>query len=214
MPAVASTPCTQRAPGSSSPLQAFWGLERWLSSSASRRLGLPHIEREAERRGRELLRLLLQAHVDGRGNGDIGAALRLMSSPDSGPLLLTHKRLHTRRLITLFGTVSIARMGYGRPGRRSLHPLDAELQLPARVYSYEIQRRLVKAAVQGPFDEALAWGGLPIPSESKCPSAAPNRSYWTPAPTSKASTSSARGETPTSHKVRSSWGPSTARASP
>ncbi|MGH2747145.1 MAG: ISKra4 family transposase [Actinomycetota bacterium] len=45
---------------------------------------------------------------------------------------------------------------YGRTGHASVHPLDRELQLPARTYSYEIQRRLVKAAVQGPFDEAAA----------------------------------------------------------
>jgi hypothetical protein len=37
----------------------------------------------------------------------------------------------------------------------AVHPLDAELQVPARRFSYEVQRRLVKAAVLGPFDEAL-----------------------------------------------------------
>jgi hypothetical protein len=46
-------------------------------------------------------------------------------------------------------------MGYGCPSQTSVHPLYAELELPARIYSYEIQWRLVKAAVQGPFDEAL-----------------------------------------------------------
>jgi hypothetical protein len=70
-------------------------------------------------------------------------------------VLLTHKRSHTRRLITLFGGISVTRMGYGCPGQASIHPLDAQLELPARTYSYEIQRRLVKAAVQGPFDEAV-----------------------------------------------------------
>ena len=140
-------------------LDAFWGLERWLSSDASRDLGLPRVERESERQGRELLRLLLQAHINGRGNGDVGDALRLAcpeGSPEGSLVRLTHRRLHTRRLVTLFGTVSVTRMGYRRPAGRSVHPLDAELQLPARVYSYEIQRRLVRAAVQGPFDEARA----------------------------------------------------------
>lgn len=147
----APAPDTGPGPG----LDAFWGLERWLSSDASRDLSLSRVERESERQGRELLRLLLQAHIDGRGNGDIGDALRLVR-PEGSSVHLTHKRLHTRRLVTLFGTVSVTRMGYGRPAWRSVHPLDAELQLPARVYSYEIQRRLVRAAVQGPFDEARA----------------------------------------------------------
>src|SRR2546430_7597213 len=48
-----------------------------------------------------------------------------------------------------------------RPPRSTLFPYttlfrsDAVLGLPARSYSYEIQRRLVKAAVKGPFDEAI-----------------------------------------------------------
>lgn len=149
-------------------LDAFWGLERWLDSMSSRRLGLGEVERECQRQGRELLRLLFQDHVDGRGNGDVGAALRV-TTPD-GSLVYAHKRLHTRRLITLFGGVSVTRMGYGRPGRASIHPLDAQLQLPARCYSYEIQRRLVKAAIQGPFDEAVAvvadMTGVAIPKRS------------------------------------------------
>lgn len=148
IPGTAATPVT---PG----LQAFWGLERWLSSAPSQHLGLSGIERESERQGREMLRLLLQAHIDGRGDGDVGGALRV-SAPDDSPLLLTHKRLHSRRLITLFGAVTLTRMGYGNTGQASIHPLDREFQLPARTYSYEIQRRLVKAAVQGPFDEARA----------------------------------------------------------
>jgi hypothetical protein len=136
--------------------QAFGDLERWLSSplSLSQDLGLPDVERETERRGRELLRLQLQAHIDGRGTGDLGPLLHV-SVPGALPALYTHKRLHTRHLVTLFGRVTITRMAYGKPGQPSIHPLDAALQLPGRLYSYEMQRRLVKAAVQGPFDEAV-----------------------------------------------------------
>jgi hypothetical protein len=47
-------------------------------------------------------------------------------------------------------------MGYCRPGEVTVHPLDDQLQLPHRSFSYELQRRLVHAAVQGPFDEATA----------------------------------------------------------
>ncbi len=133
---------------------AFWDLERWLHSSFSLRLELAAVEREAEWRGREVLRLLLQAHLEARGTGDCGPAL-WVKWRDTPPVLHTHKRLHTRTIVTLFGNVSITRMGYGRPGSGAVHPLDAELELPARRFSYEVQRRIVKAAVQGPFDEAL-----------------------------------------------------------
>ena len=133
---------------------AFWDLERWLLSSASMRLSLSGVESEAELLGQELLRLQLQAHLVHRGTGDCGAALRVERG-DGPPVHYTHKRLRTRSVVTLFGPVSVTRMGYGRPGCGAVYPLDAELQLPARRFSYEVQRRVVKAAVLGPFDEAL-----------------------------------------------------------
>jgi hypothetical protein len=46
-------------------------------------------------------------------------------------------------------------MGYSRPGAPSIFPLDRALALPARSFSYELQRRLVKAAVQNPFLESV-----------------------------------------------------------
>ena len=46
-------------------------------------------------------------------------------------------------------------MGYSRPGAPSIFPLDQALALPARSFSYELQRRLVKAAVQNPFLESV-----------------------------------------------------------
>jgi len=144
------------SPAARSGRQAFWDLERWLYGGDSGTWGLQAIEVEEERRGREMLRLLLQGHIDVRGEGDVGEALWVVPPDDPGQeLLYTHKRIHTRGLVTIFGTVKVARVAYGKPGHASIHPLDAGLQLPARSYSYEIQRRLVKSAVQGPFDEAL-----------------------------------------------------------
>jgi hypothetical protein len=86
----------------------------------------------------------------------VGEAIRVFGpdSPSDG-LLYTHRRHHTRRLITVFGQIFIKRIGYRREGKQSIHPLDGQLQLPGRQYSYEIQRLLVKRAVQGPFDEAV-----------------------------------------------------------
>ncbi|MGH9223807.1 MAG: ISKra4 family transposase, partial [Acidimicrobiales bacterium] len=149
-------------------LEAFWNLERFLSAAASERLGMAEIERGSEQRGREIVRALLQAHLDGRGDGDVGPAI-VLAGP-GGAVRLGHRRSHTRRLLTLFGEVTVTRVGYGAPGHDSVHPLDAELQLPARAYSYEICRRLVRAAVCGPFDEAVALvadtTGVAIPKRS------------------------------------------------
>jgi hypothetical protein len=61
----------------------------------------------------------------------------------------------TRALTTVFGTVELIRMGYSRPGVPGIFPLDRALTLPARSFSYELQRRLVKAAVQNPFLDSV-----------------------------------------------------------
>jgi hypothetical protein len=88
-----------------------------------------------------------------RGSGDVGPALQLEQA--DGAVLYSHRRLSTRSLTTVFGTVELVRIGYSRPSAPSIVPLDKALALPARSFSYELQRRLVKAAVQNPFLESV-----------------------------------------------------------
>jgi hypothetical protein len=126
-------------------------LENWLFSEETMGLPLDELEREQERRSREVQRQLLQAHIEARGRGEVGPAIRLVSEDQT----YTHRRLQDREVHTVFGDVQVQRLGYGARGTESIHPLDEELRLPERSYSYEPQRRVVKAAVQGPFDEAV-----------------------------------------------------------
>src|SRR6266571_3772164 len=133
---------------------AFAELEHWLYSHGSTTKRLHVVEAEEEPRGREVLRLMLQAHIDSRGDGYVGDVLAVLPAGCQQEIAYRHKRLRSRHLTTLFGGVSITRTEYSSPGHQSLYPLDAALGLPARSYSYEIQRRLVKAVVKGPFDEA------------------------------------------------------------
>src|SRR5437879_2644061 len=128
-------------------------LESWLASASALQLPLHLIESQQQAKGREVQRLLLQAHLLHRGNGDVGPALQLEQA--DGLVLYSHRRLSTRSLTTVFGTVELVRMGYSRPGAPSIFPLDKALALPARSFSYELQRRLVKAAVQNPFLESV-----------------------------------------------------------
>ncbi len=128
-------------------------LESWLASSSALQLPLHQIESQQQAKGREVQRLLLQAHLQHRGNGEVGPAL-LLQQPD-GESLYSHRRLGARSLTTVFGTVDLVRLGYSRPGGPSIFPLDQALALPSRSFSYELQRRLVKAAVQNPFLESV-----------------------------------------------------------
>src|ERR1041385_3834572 len=89
-------------------------LQSWLASGSALQLSLHEIERQQQARGREVQRLLLQAHLQQRGNGDLGPVLQLEQT--DGTALYSHRRLSTRSLITVFGTVELVRMGYSRPG--------------------------------------------------------------------------------------------------
>lgn len=128
-------------------------LEDWLASRGTLQLALYQIEAQQQTKGLEVQRLLLQAHLQLRGDGDVGPALRV--SHEGGEVLYTRRRLGTRGLKTIFGPVRIHRMGYSRGGAPGIYPLDRALALPARSFSYELQRRLVKAAVQNPFLESV-----------------------------------------------------------
>jgi len=88
----------------------FTLLQSWLASGSALKLPLHEIESRQHDRGREVQRLLLQAHLQQRGNGDVGPAL-YVRQPD-GEVVYSHRRLGTRSLTTVFGTVELVRMGY------------------------------------------------------------------------------------------------------
>ena len=142
-------------------------MQTWLTSDEAASLSEDQIEDQIQERGREMLRLMLQAHIHERGSGDVGPALQVYSppTPDATPndaedqshsIRHGEKRHHDRTLRTVFGKVRVARTAYVAAGHLSVHPLDEQLQLPERSFSYPLQERLVRHAVQGPFDEAVA----------------------------------------------------------
>src|SRR5438876_7592924 len=97
-------------------IEAFSELERFLEDAAQTHAGLGELERESERRGREMVRLLLQSHVDARGNGDVSEAIAVLDGTTS--LRLAYKRVRSRRILTVFGALKLTRTGYGAPGQR------------------------------------------------------------------------------------------------
>ena len=55
--------------------QEFSSLQAWLSAPRTLQLPLHQVECQQEQKGRALQRLLLQAHLQQRGPGDVGRAL-------------------------------------------------------------------------------------------------------------------------------------------
>jgi len=121
--------------------------------SSEEALGMTHsdLERELETQGRELLRRLLQEHLALRNPAEAVAPVR-----DAAGIEHPQARQHERTLGSLFGPVKVCRTGYGGEGLSSLHPLDAELNLPPERYSHELRRRAAEQASKGSFDEAVA----------------------------------------------------------
>lgn len=128
----------------------FGALEAFLGSKEACGLSHSELERELDQRGRELLRQLLQAHLEVRGPGEA-------AGPVAGAdgVLRDQPRLHARGLETIFGEVQVERVGYGAEGVASLHPLDAELNLPPELYSHEVRRRVAGEAAKSSFDEVV-----------------------------------------------------------
>ena len=128
---------------------AFAAAKAYLCSREARRMSESDLERELHRRGQELMRKLLQGHLDQRSPGEAAGPVAGADEVER-----SERRVHERHLETTFGTVQVERLGYAHPGHDSLHPLDAALNLPPERYSLEVRRRVAEAAASRSFDEA------------------------------------------------------------
>lgn len=86
-------------------------------------------------RGRELLRLLFRAHLDLREQQQerdrMGRAGRAVVRGANGKVCPHRKPGHSRRLACSFGAVTVMRTAWRGRSMTSVHPLDADLLLPA-----------------------------------------------------------------------------------
>ncbi len=130
--------------------QAYATISEFLRSEEARQVKHSELERQLEGMGRDLLRKLLQAHLDMRQPGQAIEPVR-----DAAGTTLTPTSVHTRSLESIFGEVEVARTGYGAAGTPSLHPLDGALNLPPEKYSLEVRRRVAIEAAKNSFDEGV-----------------------------------------------------------
>jgi hypothetical protein len=142
--------------------QAYATITEFLRSEEARQVKHSELERQLEGMGRELMRKLLQAHLDLRRPGQAVEPVR-----DAAGTPLTPTPLHGRSLESIFGTVEVARTGYRAAGTSSLHPLDGALNLPPEKYSLEVRRRVAIEAAKSSFDEGVktleAYTGAHVP---------------------------------------------------
>ena len=106
------------------------------------------LERLLDKEGQELMRQLYQDCVDEQAQAQVTDEV-----VDAQGRQRTRKRQQHRELETIFGTVEVDRTGYGAQGAASLHPLDAQMNLPEERYSLEVRRRTALEASKNSFDE-------------------------------------------------------------
>ena len=69
------------------------------------------------------------------GTGDVGPAV----TRADGEILPREKPLRGRDYFSIFGKFKVARTCYRTPGEPGIFPLDAQVNLPKRCYSYFLQ---------------------------------------------------------------------------
>ena len=100
----------------------------------------------------ELLRLLLQGHLDKLAHDE--SRFASVSTADSLPR--NHVRQGTTRtLVSLFGPVTVTRLGYSQRQASSLFLLDAQLNLHVDQYSDGVRRRIVGDVIDRSYDQAI-----------------------------------------------------------
>ena len=137
-------------------LKTFWNVVEHMQHAADRRQPIHQVE---EINFRNLLVIgdsLLQAFLDMSGTGDVGPTLTVASDSLSAPdkQLPRLEQPHQRPYLSIFGTVAIARTCYGED-RVEAAPLDAQLHLPQRQYSYLLQQWLGSFVVDDAHAEAI-----------------------------------------------------------
>jgi len=123
-----------------------------LQSGAMMEAEHGEVEKYLFKGGMELLRRMIQGYMDALST----AEKPRNSMKGSDGVERTHRRCGCERpLETVFGEVTVRRMGYGYPGYESVYPLDASLNLPPDKYSHGLQEILSNESAKGSFDEAV-----------------------------------------------------------
>ncbi len=131
----------------------FAELVGWLEGTEAAALTHAGLEDELDRRGRELLRQMLQDQLDLR-------AMREQRIPEVNDAEgVRHGAVeagHVRPLSSIFGAVSVTRVAYRHRGHTNLYPVDGQLNLPPERHSHGLRRLATIESTRGSFAEATA----------------------------------------------------------
>ena len=128
----------------------FEDIAGWLAGTETASLGHGELEDGLDRRGRELLRRLLQDHLDLRSAREERVEVTAVNGVTHGSV----EAGHTRALGSLFGVVGVERLAYRHRGAANLHPGDGVLNLPTERHSHGLRRLAAIESTRGSYDDA------------------------------------------------------------
>jgi hypothetical protein len=137
-------------------LKTFWSIVEHLQHAADGQQPIHQVEETVFRRLLVLGHWLLQSFLEMAGTGDVGPTLTVAADPPPGPdqELPRLDQTHKRPYLSIFGAMTIERTCYGHD-RVEVAPLDAQLHLPRRQYSYLLQQWLGSFVVDDAHAEAI-----------------------------------------------------------
>jgi hypothetical protein len=151
-----STPHTPEQVAVDQALSIFWTLVERLHAAAEQHQPIHRVEEAIFRNLLVMGRSLLQAFLAASGEGDVGPTLTVPADHPSDPPLVWPRleQPRSRPYQSIFGNLPITRVCYGQ-GRVEAAPLDAQLHLPRRQYSYLFQQWLGAFVVDDAHAEAI-----------------------------------------------------------
>jgi len=148
--AASDTDADIKGEGFSGSRARFEDLVDWLNGAEADRLEHAELEDQLQTQGRDLLRRLLQDHLNIRAEREH----RVVVSDADQTSHTAVETGHTRRLGTVFGEVTVSRLAYRRRGHHNLYPADAWLNLPTERHSHGLRRLIAAEAARGSYDAA------------------------------------------------------------
>lgn len=111
---------------------------------------LHSVEGEVFRKLLRMGRILLEVFLRSVGTGSLGPTLTKKDGE-----VLCYRRTSERKYLSIFGWVTIARAYYLGEGGKGVFPLEAQLNLPKRMYSYLLQKWMTAWGVRTSYEGAV-----------------------------------------------------------
>lgn len=133
-------------------LKKYQEMVSFLQSSPSLAMQHEELEDYVRQQGRDLLRRMVQGHLDVRAMAEQTVTVRGAEGIERSQ---ERKGTH-RKLRLVFGDVEVTRRLYQADGVAGLAPMDAALNLPQELYSFGMRKLVAREVACNSYDHAVS----------------------------------------------------------